>query len=560
MVNSLSKSQGSKIIVLKFNSFLFTDCGMFDCDYIKIFDGPTISSPMIGKYTGNSLPDGGVIQSTGNSITVEEVTDTLKSKPGFELEWQCNDPSNPPITDFKTFSNTSCQGTIKFIDISVNNPVSWNWDFGDSCFSTDQNPVHTYSKNGSYTVKLISTNSHGSDTIVRPGYIYINYSPILSSPDTALCDSGSITLQAEGFDHINWYSSDNDSASPVSTLSAFITPKLFSNKSFWVQGSYDPVTNYIGPKDTLFGHGKYFKDNQEHYEIFDANIDFKIISIKVYSLDSGNRTFELQNPDGSLIKDTTVFIPAGSSRITLNFDVPAKMKLRLRAKAFSNLYGNIGNATYPYSLQGVCSIYESDTSPYILDYYYYFYDWELKYTPCKSIKKMITVLIDTMPVANFLYTITNYTVNFQNTSTCARRFYWDFGDGKTDTVVNPIHIYLLKGNYKVSLIAINSCSSDTFSKIIIAAGSRINETTFNEDITIFPNPAKGILFIKIQSLKIEFLELKVINTIGQVIYKKTINTSKENPDIITLSTFKKGIYFFQFSGKTGVITRKIVIE
>ena len=44
----------------------------------------------------------------------------------------------------------------------------WNWDFGDGLFSSVQNPVHSYSIEGIYTVKLVTTNNGGCiDSIVK---------------------------------------------------------------------------------------------------------------------------------------------------------------------------------------------------------------------------------------------------------------------------------------------------------------------------------------------------------------------------------------------------------
>jgi PKD repeat protein len=42
---------------------------------------------------------------------------------------------------------------------------TWAWDFGDGGTSSAQNPSHTYTANGTYTVCLIATNSCGADTI-----------------------------------------------------------------------------------------------------------------------------------------------------------------------------------------------------------------------------------------------------------------------------------------------------------------------------------------------------------------------------------------------------------
>ncbi|MBC8173066.1 MAG: PKD domain-containing protein [Chitinophagales bacterium] len=53
---------------------------------------------------------------------------------------------------------------VTFTDLSTNTPTSWSWDFDDGSISTEQNPVHTYTENGSYNVCLTSTNLGGSNT------------------------------------------------------------------------------------------------------------------------------------------------------------------------------------------------------------------------------------------------------------------------------------------------------------------------------------------------------------------------------------------------------------
>ena len=46
------------------------------------------------------------------------------------------------------------QRIVAFKDLSQGEVTSWNWDFGDGTTSTQQHPVHTYSKAGDYTVVL----------------------------------------------------------------------------------------------------------------------------------------------------------------------------------------------------------------------------------------------------------------------------------------------------------------------------------------------------------------------------------------------------------------------
>jgi gliding motility-associated-like protein len=51
--------------------------------------------------------------------------------------------------------------SVRFKDLSTGTPVSWTWDFGDGNGSSDQNPMHKYTAEGVYDVKLIVVNSKG---------------------------------------------------------------------------------------------------------------------------------------------------------------------------------------------------------------------------------------------------------------------------------------------------------------------------------------------------------------------------------------------------------------
>ena len=62
---------------------------------------------------------------------------------------------------------------VKFTDTSTGTPTNWTWDFGDGSNSTEQNPTHTYTTEGTYTVKLTVSNSLGSDSEEKTGYITV---------------------------------------------------------------------------------------------------------------------------------------------------------------------------------------------------------------------------------------------------------------------------------------------------------------------------------------------------------------------------------------------------
>lgn len=86
-------------------------------------------------------------------------------------------PYNAPKPPVSAFYATKTSGksplAVKFIDKSTNNPTSWSWSFGDGSTSNVQNPVHIYTKKGTYTVTLKVTNSAGSNTLTKSRYIKI---------------------------------------------------------------------------------------------------------------------------------------------------------------------------------------------------------------------------------------------------------------------------------------------------------------------------------------------------------------------------------------------------
>jgi len=103
-----------------------------------------------------------------------------------------------PLTNFTGTPHTGTAPlTVAFTDLSVKNPPyvpdSWNWSFGDGSTvnATLQNPIHTYTAGGNYTVSLTATNSAGSATLVRAGYVNISKAiylppPVITSVDPVL--------------------------------------------------------------------------------------------------------------------------------------------------------------------------------------------------------------------------------------------------------------------------------------------------------------------------------------------------------------------------------------
>lgn len=84
----------------------------------------------------------------------------------------------PPISNFTANNTTIMVGqSVNFSDSSRYCPSSWNWSFvgGTPYSSTAQNPTGiVYNYPGVYNVCLTTTNSYGTSTLCKSGYITVN--------------------------------------------------------------------------------------------------------------------------------------------------------------------------------------------------------------------------------------------------------------------------------------------------------------------------------------------------------------------------------------------------
>ena len=85
---------------------------------------------------------------------------------------------------------------VQLIDMSGNTPNKWDWTITPRNFSyvsgtdsTSQFPVVRFSASGSYTVKLVATNSNGSGSLTRSNYIVV-----ASSDNTVISNKSGIRV------------------------------------------------------------------------------------------------------------------------------------------------------------------------------------------------------------------------------------------------------------------------------------------------------------------------------------------------------------------------------
>ena len=100
-----------------------------------------------------------------------------------------------PTADFNLSVPTCETKLLNFTDLSVPNSgalTNWSWNFGDAGTSTSQNPTHTYTNAGTYTVSLSVTTNKGCTNIpVFTRQVTVNPQPVngFISPEVCLSDT-----------------------------------------------------------------------------------------------------------------------------------------------------------------------------------------------------------------------------------------------------------------------------------------------------------------------------------------------------------------------------------
>lgn len=310
----------------------------------------------------------------------------------------------PTQANFSFTQNTACFPiTATFVDSSYN-AVSWLWNFGDGHTSTLQNPTHTYTTAPTGPVTLTITDVRGcSSTITRPNIKIFNTNFSVS----AMSGCGPLTISL------------SDSS---------------INAASWMWDFGDGHTSTL--------------QNPTH--IYNSNGSYNI-------------TLVSQTADGCV--DSMTIGPVNAYKPTANFISPSSAACAPSMVSFTDqssgaatwlwdfgdgTYSNAQNPSHIYGLPG------NYTITLVVGSSIGCYDTIVK-------TDYVHVL---GPVAAFTPSSTQVcaqsTVQFNDLTTGASVWNWNFGDGNTSTQQAPSHTYQNAGQYTVSLIVYDTlgCSAN----------------------------------------------------------------------------------------------------
>ena len=348
-----------------------------------IASGPAVVCTGGAPLTLTANPGFNYTWSTGGStqsidiVTGGTITVTIDDGAG------CSDVASifvvqdPDETPTITLSGdaTFCDGDA--LTLTASDATGWDWSNGPTSQSI------TVSSSGSYSVTVDGTCGPATSEVIEVLVLPVPTQP--SAADVFLPAPGTADLTATGANPV-WYS-DAAGTIEVGTGSPWTTPFLGSTTIYWVadvnQVGGDEYNG--GPVDRLSTAaplGQYHT-NSDNYEIFEATEDLVIRSVKVYAQGAATRSIAVvDETSGITIASGSFSVPDGESRVQLNFSVPAGGPYGLRCTSTNPLLWRDGNGTnpaYPFALGTLGSITMSSVNgANALEYYYFFYDWEVE--------------------------------------------------------------------------------------------------------------------------------------------------------------------------------------
>ena len=135
-------------------------------------------------------------------------------------------------------------------------------------------------------------------------------------------------------------------------------------------------------------------------------------------------------------------------------------------------------------------------------------------------------------------------------------YVYEWYTGETSEIITPNQ----DGDYWVIVTDANGCLSDTSYFVVDWVHTSIEY--FNIDrLSIYPNPSRDIFKIEFTSLLRQNLEIRIINSIGDIVYLENLDnyTGDYNKDI-NLKEFSKALYFLEIITDNGVVNKKLILQ
>ncbi len=330
-----------------------------------------------------------------------------------------------PVAPVAAFIGSPTTGNfplaVSFTDQSTGLPTSWAWTFGDGGSSTAQNPSHSYTTAGSYTVSLTATNSVGSDAEVKTGYITVT--------------------------------------NPAGTWATLPYSTGFESgvlDGYWATVSPSPGRILVTTANTPHSGTRHLTmdtSTSGTYAQNEAWLRLDLAGLAQVDLSFWWKDFG----DETHTQDGVYFSANGGSSFVKVFNLPG-------ASYTNNIWYN-----FALDVDALCAANGLSLSSTFVVKFQQYDNYPIATDGMAFDDISVTGYAGAAPVAAFSGTPTEglapLAVQFTDASTnMPTAWSWTFGDGGTSTAQSPSHSYATAGSYTVSLTASNAYGSDPETK------------------------------------------------------------------------------------------------
>lgn len=171
----------------------------------------------------------------------------------------------------------------------------------------------------------------------------------------------------------------------------------------------------------------------------------------------------------------------------------------------------------------------------------------------------VTITQQPNPMVSFVASANGLSVQFFNFSASGVSYFWDFGDGDTSSIMNPVHTYP-PGNFTPCLTVTDSfgCQDSMCTSLVLTS----SDDRILRDLQISPNPASEQIRVRSEQIGIESLEIYDMR--GRLVLKwpQSSNGSGngQNEILVNIEQLSEGTYLIFVTGNELFDKRIIVIE
>jgi PKD repeat protein len=177
---------------------------------------------------------------------------------------------------------------------------------------------------------------------------------------------------------------------------------------------------------------------------------------------------------------------------------------------------------------------------------------------CVATSDAVEIVLMPLPDASFTFSNVDHLVTFTNTSPEADAYSWNFGDGNTSSLENPVHDYQVNGVYDSYLVAYNFCGTDTAYVTIDLSFIGLTDQTISHELKLYPNPTRSDVIIEGLNTDSEGTIITITNSQGAVVLRKTFN-QVENGITLDMSGLMNGAYYVRIENNAGFVGLEKVI-